>query len=190
MSARQREEVLNVMLASCLAARGMSASPETITARHEMPDVIATYRGLRCALEGKVADVPSARQLVAGDALRRVEQGIAHLAIGVVYPIGLRTTDFATLTTALNTSSFDFMVVTEVETGAWRSGGVDAILEELRRAHEAIVRDDVVTRAVQKLTLGMAGLANALINSSAVCDRLITVLGIGEAKEEDAADSD
>ena len=82
------------------------------------------------------------------------------------------------------------MVVTEVEKGNWRSGGIDAILDELRRAHETIVRDDVVIRAVQKLSLGMAVVANALTNSSAVCDRLIEVLGIGEAGDKDAADPD
>jgi hypothetical protein len=189
-SVRQREEVLNVTLASCIASRGLIAAPETITQRHEMPDVIATFRGLRCVIEGKSGDVQNAREVVAGDARRRVEQGVAHLAIAVVYPRELRTTAFAHLLVAMNSAVLDFMVYTENGPGDWRTGGVDAILEELRRAHETIVRDDAVTRAVEKLSLGMGAVANALIGSSAVCDRLIDVLGIGEAEEVDAPDPD
>jgi hypothetical protein len=190
MQQRHREEVLNVTLAGCIAARGMPAAPETITARHEMPDVIATFRGLRCAIEGKTGDVPNARGLVSADAQRRVEQGVAHLAIAVVYPRELRTTPFAELTAAMNAASMEFMVYTENGPGEWRSGGVDALLEELRRAQETVVRDDAVTRAVQKLSLGMAAVSTALTSSSAVCDRLIDVLGIGEAGRADAPDPD
>lgn len=188
--ARQREEVLNVTLAACIAARGVAAVPETITSSHQMPDVIATFRGLRCAIEGKVGDVPNAHDVVQADAQKRVEQGVAHLAVGVVYPIELRTMDFKELPQALNESQLDFVVVTEVGSSDWRSGGIDAILDELRRAHETIVRDDVVTRAVQKLTLGMAAVSNAFWDSPAVCDRLIDVLGIGEPEENDASATD
>jgi hypothetical protein len=187
---RQREEVLNVTLATCIAARGVAAVPETITSSHQMPDVIATFRGLRCAIEGKVGDVPNAHDVVHADARKRVEQGVAHLAVGVVYPIELRTTDFQQLPQLLNESHLDFVLVTELGSSDWRGGGIDAILDELRRAHEAIVRDDVVTRAVQKLTLGMAAVSNALSNSPAVCDRLIEVLGIGEPEKRDASDTD
>jgi hypothetical protein len=190
MAPRQREEVLNVTLAALMASRGMAAAPETITTQHQMPDVIATFRGLRCAIEGKNDDVTSARDVVASDALRRVEQGIAHLAIGVVYPAFLRSTPFADLHAAMNGASFDFVVFTEVGPGEWRSGGVDEILDELRRAHEALVRDDVVTRAVDRLTIGMAAVSTALLDYPAVCDRLIDVLGIGERGEGNAADPD
>jgi hypothetical protein len=155
-----------------------------------MPDVIASFRGLRCVIEGKSGDVQNAREVVADDARKRVEQGVAHLAIAVVYPRELRTTPFAQLLAAMNAAVLDFMVYTENGPGDWRTGGVDAILEELRRAHETIVRDDAVTRAVQKLNLGIGVVANSLLNSAAVCDRLIEVLGIGEAEELDAPDSD
>jgi len=190
MPPRQREEVLNVTLATLIAARGMAAAPETITTKHEMPDVIATFRGLRCAIEGKNDDVPNARDVVASDAKKRVEQGIAHLAVGVVYPKALRSTPFASLAVAMNEATYEFMVFTEIGPGEWRSGGVDEILDELRRAHEALVRDDVVKRAVDRLTIGMAAVSTALLDHPAVCDRLIDVLGIGEAEQADAADTD
>lgn len=188
--ARQREEVLNVTLATIIAARGMAAVPETITSQHQMPDVIATFRGLRCAIEGKTGDVPNARDLVTADAVGRVEQGVAHLAIGVVYPKELRNTSFDILVEAMNAATYDFVIVTEVGAGQWRDGGVDAILDELRRSHEALVRDDVVVRAVDRLNLGMAAVTDALMDSPAVCDRLIEVLGIGEAENSDASHTD
>lgn len=190
MPPRQREEVLNVTLATLIASRGMSAAPETITKKHQMPDVILTFRGLRCALEGKNDDVPNARDVVASDASKRVEQGIAHLAVGVVYPKPLRSTAFAGLPEAMNKATYEFVVFTEVGPGEWRSGGVDDILDELRRAHELLVRDDVVARAVDHLKLGMAAVSDALLDHPAVCDRLIDVLGIGEAEEDNAANTD
>jgi hypothetical protein len=94
------------------------------------------------------------------------------------------------LPAAMNDATFDFMVFTENGPGEWHSGGVDEILAELRRAHETIVRDDVVTRAVDCLTIGMAAVSDALLDHPAVCDRLIDVLGIGEAEEHNAADTD
>ena len=179
-SPRQREEVLNVVLAERLAMRGIAAQPETITPGHAMPDVIMVFQGLRCAIEGKTGDVAHAKQLVSDDARGRVETGIAQLAIGVVYPRGLRTTSFSTLPVAMDGASFEFVIQTELGEGEWRTGGVDAIGEELRRAHDGIVKDDVVVRAVEKIRFGMDAVASVLIHEPSICDRLITVLGIGE----------
>ena len=184
---RSREEVLNITLAVCLAARGVPADPEVITRGRHMPDVLVVYRGLRCVIEGKVDDVAGAQNVVAGDAQRRVENGIAHFAIGVVYPAHLRTVRFADLPQELNSADLQFFVYTENGPGQWRAGRVDELLSELKHAHEAVVRDDVVARAVDKLSFGMASLSNHIYSSSAVCDRLIDVLGIGEG--EDATDS-
>jgi len=80
MQARHREEVLNTVLAACIAKRGVEADPETILQRgRTRPDVIAIFRGLRCGIEGKVADVPNAKEVVLADGRKRVEQGVAHL---------------------------------------------------------------------------------------------------------------
>jgi hypothetical protein len=101
-------------LAICLGAQGVGADPETILhhGRHR-PDVLATFRGLRCAIEGKVADSSNARAQVLTDARGRIENGIAHIAIAVVYPTGLRSVEFSELRSALNTAQLDFLVLTE-----------------------------------------------------------------------------
>lgn len=180
MGPSHREEVLNTVLATSLGRRGVEADPETILKRgRSRPDVIATFRGLRCAIEGKVADAPNAEPQALADARGRVEQGIAHLAIAVVYPKALRSTAFTQLPETLSSVSFRFAVVTDAGDGSWHNGGINDILAELRRAHEILVRDDVLQQAVDTLNIGLAEVASALMNTKATCDRLIDVLGIG-----------
>lgn len=180
MAERHREEVLNTVLATCLGRRGVDADPETILKRgRSRPDVIATFRGLRCAIEGKVADTVNAEANVISDARGRIEQGIAHVAIAVVYPDSLRITAFTALSDALNLAIFKFSVLTEAGDGGWHAGGINDILAELRRAHDILVRDDVLQQAVDTLNIGLAEVASALVNNSGACDRLIRILGIG-----------
>lgn len=187
MGERHREEVLNVILALCLGRHGAGADPETILRRgRHRPDVIATYRGLRCAIEGKVADAPQARSQVHTDASQRIEQGIAHIAIAVVYPEYLRATEFDQLEAAMSVAGLDFMVLTEAGYSSWHVGGVNEIFAELRRAHEIIVRDDVLQQAVDTLNLGLSEVADSLLNHVGACDRLIDILGVGG--KVDAAD--
>jgi hypothetical protein len=187
MAERHREEVLNTVLATCLGRRGVDADPETILNRgRSRPDVIASFRGLRCAIEGKVADTPQADTAVLADARSRIEQGIAHIAIAVVYPAKLRTTDFGRLGDAISLASLRFSVLTEAGDGAWHNGRINDILAELRRAHEILVRDDVLQQAVDTLNIGLAEVASALMNNRGACDRLIRVLGIGNKSNADA----
>lgn len=184
---RHREEVLNTTLAACIVARGMAADPETIMKQgHARPDVMVKFRGLRCAIEGKVDDVAQARAVVSGDARRRIDQGIAHLAVAVVYPTAIRSTDFDALAAEMSRSDVDFSVLTDAGESEWHSGGVDELLAGLRRAHESIVRDDVLAQAVGTLSGGLDQVAAALLDSPATCDRLIDLLGVGG--KSDAAD--
>lgn len=180
MLPRHREEVLNTILASRMAARGMDADPETILARGRVkPDVMIRLRGLRCAIEGKVADVADAENIVRRDARNRLDQGVAHLAVAVVYPRYLRITPVARLPHELDNAQFRFLVLTDGGDGPWHSGSIDAILNELRQAHDVVVRDDVLQQAVDTLNLGLGIVANALFSSGATCDRLIDLLGVG-----------
>lgn len=180
MASRRREEVLNTVLAACLSSRGIQADPETILQEGRVrPDVIAISRGLRCALEGKIAGTPQAKARVLEDARSRIDQGVAHIAIGVVYPSQMRTGDFARLPKEMSAARVEFVVLTESGDGAWNAGGIDEILAELRRAYDVIVRDDVLHQAVDTLNLGLSEVANALLNHPGTCDRLTKLLGVG-----------
>lgn len=180
MSERHREEVLNTVLATCIGNRGMHADPETIHRRgRSRPDVLAITRGLRCAIEGKVADTANAKSVALGDAKRRLDQGIAHLAIAVIYPTRIRTTDFKHLPHALSSTALKFCVLTDADQATWREGSINEILAELRRAHDVIVRDDVLQQAVDTLNIGLAEVSAALLVNHGACDRLIKLLGVG-----------
>lgn len=181
MAERHREEVLNVVLATCLSQRGVNADPETILKRgRARPDVIATFRGLRCSIEGKIGrSVAQAESLVLNDARLRIEQAICQLAIAVIYPPALCSTEFAQLGRSMGAARLKFAVLTEAGAGPWHDGGINDILAELRRAHEILVRDDVLQQAVDTLNIGLSEVASALINNKGACDRLIGVLGVG-----------
>jgi hypothetical protein len=96
-----------------------------------------------------------------------------------VYPTALRTTAFGELPAALSAAILKFSVLTDSEKLIWHEGAVNEILAELRRAHDIIVRDDVLQQAVDTLNIGLAEVTSALIGSRGTCDRLIKVLGIG-----------
>lgn len=181
MPNRYREEVLNTVLGLAIVARGLNADPETIRNNGKArPDVFIQFRGLRCVIEGKVADVADARAVVLGDAISRLEKGIAHIAIAVVYPKELRGTGIRELFNACIKSQLDFAVVTERGPGPWSKGSIDEILNELRRAHDQLSRDDLVQEVAEKLNAGLQEVAQILVDQPGVPDRLIDLLGIGE----------
>lgn len=105
-----RQEVFNVLLAQVLQERGVVSAPEQILHvkghGRKMPDVIVNFRGLRTAIEGEIGYRPNAYQLALQSAQQRVEQGIAHIGIAVVYPEHLGTLDFQTLQTQFAQTEF------------------------------------------------------------------------------------
>jgi len=185
MPERHREEVLNVVLATCLSSRGIEADPETILRRGQAkPDVIAVFRGLRCGIEGKVADTNQPNATVISDARNRINQGVVHLAIAVVYPTPLRSTPFKRLQAELNKAVLEFSVLTDADQEQeWHGGGINEIVAELRRAYDVIVRDDVLLQAVNTLNIGLAEVSSALLGHKGACDRLIGILGIGNKSD-------
>ncbi|HUT55788.1 MAG TPA: hypothetical protein VM658_20525 [bacterium] len=172
-----------MVLAECLQQRGVPANPETILEKYgdrHIPDVMFDYHGLRCVIEGKMGDATNARAQVREDARQRVDIGIADIAVGVVYPGHLRTLPFEELFPLLNELEFDFSVHTENGPGGERRGRIDDILAELKNQYEAVVRDDVVERAVQILDEGMGMLARHIARSPGNTGRLMTLLGFDD----------
>lgn len=178
--ARHREEVLNTVLAEVIVARGLNADPETIrrSGAHR-PDVYIAFRGMRLGLEGKIDDVANARALVIEDAMKRVDAGLTQMSIAVIYPEQLRATPFDQLAQDLSRAQFSFCVCTEGGVGDWRSGSIDLILNELRRAHDAMATDDIVRQAAESLSVYLQDVATVFQENPATCDRLVDLLGIG-----------
>ena len=187
MATRHREEVLNVLLAQNLYQYGVQADPETIHSKHkELPDVIFSFRGLRCVIEGKYADVSGARTVVQGQAMSRIDTGLAQIGIAVIYPKELRGRPFANLRADLADAELEFAIMSEAAKPTWQSGKLGTLLEVLRHAQKLIARDDTVQEIASELSSRLDGVAALFMTHPAVCDRLSETLGVGRPGKEDA----
>jgi hypothetical protein len=183
---RHREEVVNTQLAILFSGLGVSANAETIHARGtHRPDVLFQLRGLRVAIEGKFADHPNAEQVVLGDAQNRVRSGIAHIAAAAVYPKQLRTIPTARLLSVLAETTLRFRIVAEThQSDSWFEGRPADLMDALRRAQEALVRDDIVEQTAKVLNDHLVGVARLWMGQTGACDRLSELLGIKIPKQE------
>ncbi|MBI4235974.1 MAG: hypothetical protein HY688_01285 [Chloroflexi bacterium] len=184
MQPRQREEVLNVALALALHRHGIVAAPETLFQEtlergRAMPDVLVDYQGLRTVIEGKVDTAATAEVAARRQAFARVEQGIAHICIAVMYPESLRTVPFSRLLDELEVTPFRIVVFTEAsenEESAWEDADIPHIGEVLRRTYETLAEQDVVKKAVAIIRLGTEEFS--ILFDAGSLDRAIAALGI------------
>ncbi|MEK6324318.1 MAG: hypothetical protein AABN33_21985 [Acidobacteriota bacterium] len=192
--ARRREEVLNVLLAQVICNTGMMADPENILnidGARQMPDVLLSFRGLRCVLDGKYANAQNSKAQVREQVDERLASGLAHIGIGLLYPSHLRSFgDFTKLQAALRTAELTFFVATESEKGDWQKGTVDSFLEQLRHSYASLAQDDVVTRSVELLQAGMNGVIRELLGNDAACERLSSLLGVYEEDKPEQDDNE
>ena len=187
---RHRQEVLNVLLAQCLQEEGLVADPEVIlrsdTDERRMPDVVVDFRGLRMVIEGDFADTLGAHQTLLAQTAERVDTGLAHIGVAVLYPPELRVADFKAAPDALSRSDLGFAVVTEAERAeAFSTGSPHDLAATLRRVHEDLGRDRVLEQAVAVLEAGIEKFAASLGTQRAVVDRFAAALGIQTVGEGD-----
>jgi hypothetical protein len=188
-----REEVLNVLLAQLLDEQGIISAPEQslkpVSQSRRTPDVLVSFRGLRTAIEGKVDDNPTAKEEVQKNARGRVEQGIAHIGISVLYPSSLRKVPFTTVKAELNKTRLQIAICSEAGEQGWTEGDANYLGTMLRRTFDQLVEEDIVTQAVSALDAGVEVFAQALNASPAAIERSADLLGIGEPSPKEADDS-
>lgn len=188
-----REEVLNVLLAQLLEEQGIVSAPEQSLKKasksRRVPDVLVLFRGLRTAIEGKVDDHPTAVADVLKDARGRVEQGIAHIGIAVLYPPGLRQIQFSSLKSELGKARLRIAIYSEAGEQGWNGGDVNYLGDMLRRTFDQLVEEDVVKQAVAALDAGVEVFAQAISASPAAIERSAELLGIGEPATQGASNS-
>jgi len=188
-----REEVLNVLLAQLLDEQGIISAPEQslkqVSQSRRIPDVLVSFRGLRTAIEGKVDDNPIAKEEVLKNARERVEQGISHIGISVLYPSSLRKESFATVKAELNKTRLQIAIFSEAGEQGWTEGDATYLGTMLRRTFDQLVEEDVVTQAVAALDAGVEVFAQALIDSPAAIERSADLLGISEPSSKEIDDS-
>lgn len=187
MAEGYREEVFNVLLALLLHQRGVVTAPEQSLLqsiggrpRRSIPDVMVVFQGLRTVIEGKVEGQPQAKEAALTQAKERVEKGIAHIGIAVLYPESLRHVAFDSLQGALAHSRFEVATYSEAGELGWTEGGLDYLAELLRRTFDQLVKEDVVTKAVETLNEGVDAFARAVFTQPATVQRAAQILGVGE----------
>lgn len=184
---RSREEVVNTQLAVLISKLGVTADAETIHVHgSQRPDVLFQLRGLRVVIEGKFADVPNAAQIVHDDAQKRVSSGLAHIATAVIYPVELRTTSTAKILGVLKTAQLKYRIVAETHESDWFEGTPESLMDALRRAQEALTKDDIVEATAKSLSSRLEGVAQLWMGQTGACDRLSAILGIAVPKGEPA----
>ncbi len=190
-----RQEVLNVLLAQLLQERGVISAPENIIylgADHKrrMPDVtIVNFQGLRTVIEAEVGGLPDAQNKALDSAKRRVEEGIAHIGVAIVYPAALRkvqSLEFAPqLKAQLANSQLEIAIVTESGATGFVSGDVDYLTSALHNTFEQLIQEDVVAKAVAELDAGINQFANVLAVKPGIVGRVAETMGIRELPKRD-----
>ena len=183
---RNREEVVNTQLAILISRLGVTADAETIHVHGKhRPDVLFELRGLRVVIEGKFADHPQAGEVVLNDARDRVRSGIAHIAAAAVYPIELRTTPTNKILDVLSRAQLRFRIVAETqESEDWFEANPTGLMDALRRAQEALTKDNIVEQTAKALSIQLEGVAKLWMGQTGACDRLCRILGTGPPKNE------
>jgi hypothetical protein len=136
---------------------------------------VVDHQGLRTTIEGKFAD-PGADAAVLAQAHKRVEEGVAHIALAVLYPTRLRTIPFRELAAEMGRETFRMAVVTEAGENDWVEGGPAEIAALLRRGFADLLREDVVADATRLLERGVDEFSTALLRSQGAAERVAAVL--------------
>ncbi len=187
---RNREEAVNTQLAILISRYGVTADGETIHVHGKhRPDVLFQLRGLRVVIEGKFPDHPNAGDVVLEDARRRVKSGIAHIAAAVVYTDALRKAPTTKIIEVLEKAQLKFRIVSETdESETWFEGPPTALMDALRRAQEALTKDDVVEQTAKALSAQLETVARIWDGQPGACDRLSNILRMippkGETQEK------
>jgi hypothetical protein len=193
---RFREEVINVQLADALSQRGLDATPETIRGAAR-PDVLIVLDGLKLVLEGRSR---TQRHMLMADAKARVEEGVADIAIGVLYPPDLRDAgSLHELTANIAAAHYDGEIFSLGRQGIDNTPFAGASLDELAqtvnsvfrlRVHNDVVREQVVRlEAMLDDTVSRASTTDLFFRSAVLVQRLKQALGIVD-DDSDEADAD
>jgi hypothetical protein len=190
LSSGYREEVLNVELAELLTESGLLSKPEAArrkAGRRQVPDVtIADFWGVRTIIEGRTSDIPDVLGSLEKDAKRRIEEGVAQICVAVVYPKELRTApSLSALRSRLSSSELQLRVFTEGSAGEWSTGTLDDLTAVLRRSHESLVKEDVMTRAVGILRDSIESASDGILESASSADKVRQIIGIFENRVEE-----
>lgn len=179
-----RQEVFNVLLAQLLQERGVISAPEKVLSsankKRRMPDVIVDYHGLRIVIEGEVSDQYKAKEKALNSVKARVDEGIAHIGIAVIYPTSLRKTPYSSLLKNLAKAELEIAIISETGVTDYTIGDIGYLENTLRRLFENLVKEDVVSEAVSIIEASIEEFSKAIVNREGIVQRAADVLGVKE----------
>ncbi|MGB9590622.1 MAG: N-6 DNA methylase, partial [Candidatus Hydrothermia bacterium] len=192
---RFRQEVLNVALAEILDEMGLVPVPEGIiknAGQNKMPDVLVEIQGLRLMIEGEVGTQETAAvKKAANSAKSRIEGGLAHIALGVVYPEFLvEMTSWEGLKEKIREETLLFRIFTESKETEIFKGNPRALAEALRRTVEELAQEDVVKEAVTIMEAGLEVLTREVLPKPGVIGRFAIALGISPPESKKKKDEE
>jgi hypothetical protein len=162
-----RQETLNIAFAQILHAEGIALAPESVLRadeRRRLPDIILDYRGLRLMVEGEVDDQLEPEEKAYRAARRRLEEGLAHIAIGVVYPALLRNVPFKKLHRTIHENRLRFVaLIPSALEASFVEGKVSDFRDMLERAYDHLLREDEVSEAVAIIESAVEQFAQVVI---------------------------
>ena len=200
---QQRQEVVNVVLAQLLGEHGLVAAPEQIikapSTATRMPDVILDFNGLRLAVEAEFIDAPNGKGAAYKKAQSRVEQGLAHIGVAILYPAKLRRTPFEKLKSTLRIAPLHYSITTEATSPevqlhlfdkeeipiTWHEGPLDSLINSLRISHSGLIQEDVLDRAVARLDAVLGDVVTAIEWQAATSERMAQQLGVRDLPSDD-----
>jgi len=187
-----REEVLNVLLAQLLAKQGIVSLPEVLKRlpdkSRRMPDVLVDYQGLRTIIEGKIRDSEQARKDVFDQAYKRVNEGLAHIGIAVLYSKNIRKGDtISILEDLLSQRMLEIRIVTEAGAKDWTRCHLKDLGDILRRTFEQLAEQDVVNRTAAEVDTGVTAFARFVVDKTSLLKHCAEILGIWELPKDDSA---
>jgi hypothetical protein len=184
METASREEVFNVILAQILEEHGVISAPEQIIKARpgqsrKMPDVLVDFRGLRLIIEGKVEDFPKAEESALRAARQRVEEGLAHIGVAVVYPALLRKIERPSqLKKELAESRLMVAIYSESGESGFTETRIENIPNMLFQTFDQLVQEDVVKRATEMLAEAVEKAAPVLAAIPSFPREAAKILGI------------
>jgi len=179
-----RQEVFNVILAQILEEHGVVSAPERIIKAKpgrtmRMPDVLVYFRGLRLIIEGEVEDALKAEERALNSARKRVEEGLAHIGVAVVYPASLRKIEkLSQLKKGLKESWLRVAIYNESGESGFTTTNIENIPNMLFQTFDQLVQEDVVKRATEILDEAVEQVAPVLATIPEFPGTAAKILGI------------
>jgi len=148
--------------------------------------VLFTLHGVRVAIECEIAK-GGAQAKALESARKRVEEGIASVAVALIYPSEIAEQDQVKSVKRLMKDSgtkFDVAVSTEADVGPFTSGDFNYVYSIIQDAWRRLLNEDVLASTVAEIDGAVESFAEAVDGFPGITGKLGACLGIQGAPDK------